>query len=253
MPYHRLGTAKYAGVGRPYRLHGLEPVEHRELALFVELGKDYAWTCESTAARSCAPDTGVQRRRSGMSNLLILVGSPRKQGNSALLTKTAEHAARQGGASVERIFLHDLAISPCDGCGLCRKSVDSPCVLDDDMTTLYVRLRAADAILIATPIYSYNMTAQTKLLLDRLYALGSAEGNALSGKRFGFVVVYGGANPFTSGAATAMRCLHDTFARKASWMRIVHGTAAEPRAAAKDPELMAAAAQLGADLVADSA
>jgi pyruvate formate lyase activating enzyme len=42
MPYHRLGTAKYAGVGRPYRLHGLEPVEHRELALFVELGKNYA-------------------------------------------------------------------------------------------------------------------------------------------------------------------------------------------------------------------
>ena len=186
-----------------------------------------------------------------MQRILVLIGSPRKHGNSAKLAETAERAAKQAGASVERVFLHDLAVSPCNGCGACRETVDSPCVLNDDMTLLYAQLREADAILIATPIYSYDMTAQTKLLIDRLYAMGSREGNALTGKRFGFIIVYGASNLFTSGAATAMRCFHDTFDRKASWMRMVHGTATAAGDAADNREFMASAEQLGADLAAD--
>ena len=188
-----------------------------------------------------------------MTKLLILIGSPRKDGNSAALARAAEHAATDAGASVESAFLQDMTILPCNGCGACRESVEASCVLADDMTALYPKLREADAILIATPIYSYNMTAQTKLLVDRLYALGSRHGNALDGKRFGFIVVYGAANPFTSGAATAMRCFHDTFARKASWMSTVHGTASEAGSAASNPDLLSAAARLGAGLAAPSA
>lgn len=187
-----------------------------------------------------------------MKKMLVLIGSPRKNGNSALLAEEAGRAARQAGASVERVFLHDLAISPCNGCGVCRKDVDAECTLDDDMTPLYAKLRAADAVLIATPIYSYNMTAQTKLLIDRLYALGSADGNALNGKRFGFIIVYGASDPFHSGAATAMRCLHDTFARKANWMRMVHGSATEAGDVKGNPALMRDAAQLGVDSIANS-
>ncbi len=186
-----------------------------------------------------------------MRNMLSLIGSARKEGNSALLAETARLAALGAGAAVEQVFLSDLAISPCAGCGVCRESVDAPCIIEDDMVPLYAKLRAADAILIATPIYSYNMTAQTKLLIDRLYALGSHEGNALKGKRFGFIVVYGGSDQFSSGAATAMRCFHDTFARKASWMRMVHGSATKEGDAANNSDLMAATRQLGVELVAD--
>ncbi len=184
--------------------------------------------------------------------LLVLIGSPRKQGNSATLAAEAAAQARQLGANVDTVFLHDLRITPCDGCGRCRRSIDDDCVIEDDMTLLYRKLRAASAILIATPIYSYAFTAQTKLLLDRLYALGSSNGNALSGKRYGFVVVYGGSNPFDSGAATAMRCFHDTFARKASWMRMVHGSASAVGDAAKDVDLLVQARELGQDLVSGS-
>jgi len=182
--------------------------------------------------------------------LLILVGSPRKDGNSTFLANRAADAARASGATVELVFLQDLDINPCEGCHVCRESVDAECILEDGMTGLYPKLRAADAILIATPIYSYDMTAQTKLLIDRLYALGSREGNALSGKRFGFIVVHGDKDQFTSGAATAMRCLHDTFARKAGWMRTIHGAAYAVGDAAKNEPLAEAAARLGADLVA---
>lgn len=187
-----------------------------------------------------------------MKKLLVLVGSPRKNGNSALLAAEAERAAHDAGASVERVFLHDLAISPCNGCGTCRETVDTPCVLDDDMTPLYAKLRTADAVMIVTPIYSYNMTAQTKLLVDRLYALGGSDGNAIAGKRFGFIVVSGGSDLFQSGSATAMRCFHDTFARKASWMRMVHGSATGAGDARNNSDLMRRAAQLGTDLVADT-
>jgi len=185
------------------------------------------------------------------SQLLILVGSPRKDGNSAFLAQRAADAARGSGASVDLIFLQDLDIRPCEGCDVCRESVDAECILTDDLTGLYPRLREADAVLIATPIYSYNMTAQTKLLIDRLYALGSRDGNALSGKRFGFIIVYGAKDVFSSGAATAMRCFHDTFARKASWMRVVHGSAHAAGEAAKNERLTEEATRLGADLAGD--
>jgi len=184
------------------------------------------------------------------SQLLILIGSPRKNGNSAFLAQRAADAARGNGASVDLVFLQDLDIRPCEGCDVCRESVDAECILADDLAGLYPKLREADAILIATPIYSYDMSAQTKLLVDRLYALGSRDGNALSGKRFGFIIVYGGREQFSSGAATAMRCFHDTFARKASWMRIVHGSAHASGEAAKNERLAEEAAHLGADLAA---
>jgi len=182
-------------------------------------------------------------------SLLILIGSPRKNGNCALLANEAADAARAEGADPELVFLHDLHMQACEGCHVCRESVDAECILEDDMTALYPKLRAADAILLATPIYSYDMTAQTKLLIDRLYALGSRDGNALSGKRFGFIVVYGAKDEFSSGAATAMRCLHDTFARKASWMRFIHGTAYDAGDAAKNASLLESARQLGSELV----
>lgn len=182
-------------------------------------------------------------------NLLVLIGSPRKEGNSATLAAEAAKQAEQLGVATETVFLHGLQITPCDGCGACRRSVEAPCVVDDDMTPLYGKLRNASAILIATPIYSYAFTAQTKLLIDRLYALGSSNGNALSGKRFGFIIVYGGKDPFGSGAATAMRCFHDTFAKKASWLRMIHGTAFGEGDAAKNVDLLVQARELGQDLV----
>jgi len=181
--------------------------------------------------------------------LLILVGSPRKNGNSAFLANQAAEAARTNGADVDVVLLQDLGIRPCEGCDVCRESMDTLCILDDGMMALYPKLREADAILIATPIYSYNMTAQTKLLIDRLYALGGKDGNALKGKRFGFLIVYGAGDSVSAGAHTAMRCLHDTFARKATWMKIIHGTAYKAGDAAKNERLVEDAIELGTDLV----
>ena len=76
--------------------------------------------------------------------------------------------------------------------------------------------------------------------------------NALSGKRFGFIIVYGASDPFSAGAITAMRCFHDTFARKASWMRTVHGSTPRLGDTAKNGDLTKQAADLGRELVAQA-
>lgn len=178
--------------------------------------------------------------------ILILIGSPRKNGNSATLAERAAQMAREAGATTDTVVLHDLDITPCDGCGVCRESVEAECVIHDDMGAVYPKLRSADAILIATPIYSYDMSAQTKLLIDRCYALGSKDGgNALNGKRFGFIVVYGAKDQFSAGAATAMRCFHDTFARKASGMRMIHGSAGAIGDAERNQRFVSQAEDLG--------
>ena len=98
-------------------------------------------------------------------NLLILIGSPRKSGNCAFLTRAAADAARAQGASVEVVCLHDLDIGACEGCHVCRESVDAECILDDGMTALYPKLRAADAILArgVMPLLSHRNQATVRL------------------------------------------------------------------------------------------
>jgi len=178
--------------------------------------------------------------------ILILIGSPRKNGNSATLAECAAQMAREAGATTDTVVLHDLDITPCDGCGVCRESVEAECVIRDDMGAVYPKLRRTDAIMIATPIYRYDLRAQTKLLIDRCYALGSKDGgNALNGKRFAFIVVYGGKDPFSAGAATAMRCFHDTFARKACGMQMIHGSAGAIGDAERNQRLVSQAEDLG--------
>ena len=79
------------------------------------------------------------------------------------------------------------------------------------MRRLYPKLMAADAIVIASPIYWFTVSAQTKLFMDRWYALGGADGYALAGKKFGVVLAYADADPFSSGAVNALRTFQDAF------------------------------------------
>jgi multimeric flavodoxin WrbA len=145
-------------------------------------------------------------------NVMIVVGSPRKRGNSAILAKQVASGAKDAGAEVELFFLHGMTIKPCSACEGCRKKRGSGCVIRDDMRTLYPKMRAADAIIIASPIYWFTVSAQTKLFMDRWYAFGGDENyKALAGKKFGVVLAYADADPFISGAVNALRTFQDAF------------------------------------------
>ena len=65
--------------------------------------------------------------------------------------------------------------------------------------------------MIASPIYWFTISAQTKLFIDRWYALESSQGSVLKGKQFGILLTYGDDDPYTSGAINAIRTFQDMF------------------------------------------
>lgn len=144
--------------------------------------------------------------------IIILKGSPRKNGNSALLAEKIREGAQNKGASVEMFFLHGMNIGMCTACDSCREKSEKNCIIDDDMQILYPKLRKADALVIASPVYWFTVSGQTKVFMDRCYALGGPEGNALKGKKIGIAMTYADPDPFSSGAVNAFRTFQDGFA-----------------------------------------
>jgi multimeric flavodoxin WrbA len=178
--------------------------------------------------------------------VLIAVGSPRKGGNSATLAKQVAAGAEATGAQVESLRLQDLDIRPCRACDACHKGEERKCVVEDDMQALYPKLREADVLVIASPVYWFTVSAQTKLFMDRWYALESPQGNALSGKRVGIVLSYGDSDPFNSGAVNALRTFQDAFGYiGAQIVGAVYGSASKAGEIAGNQALMDRAYRLG--------
>jgi len=183
--------------------------------------------------------------------ILLMMGSPRKDGNSATLAKQVAAGAEAAGAEVESFYLHGMNIHPCTACDACREERDKDCVIDDDMETLYGKLRQADALVIASPIYWFTVSAQTKLFMDRWYALGGPgeEYAAFAGKRIGIVLTYADVDPFASGAVNALRTFQDAFNYVgAQIVGMVYGSASEAGEIRKNRDLMEKAYELGKQL-----
>lgn len=102
-------------------------------------------------------------------DVLVFLGSPRKGGNSEVLTEALLEGVRQAGGSPEVIRLCDLKISPCISCGGCDKTGE--CVVEDDMTPLYKKIISTDKAILSSPIFFYGITAQAKAFIDRTQAL----------------------------------------------------------------------------------
>jgi len=181
--------------------------------------------------------------------VLVIMGSPRKRGNSTILAEQAVKGARRAGAEVEIVRLREVAIKPCLACESCRRKGAKGCVQDDGMTPLYPTLRAADAIVISSPVYWFNMSAQVKLLMDRLYAFGAEKGYALEGKSIGIILTYADADPFSSGAVNALRAFQDAFAFIGAPIKgMVYGSAAKAGEVRAEKGLMKEALELGRKL-----
>jgi len=106
-----------------------------------------------------------------MMNVIILNGSPRKQGNTEHIVSALGKALSSSGAAVTPYRLADLTIHPCIGCGTCEK--EGICIFQDDMIKLYEEIARAERIILASAIYFYGLTAQTKACIDRCQTLWS--------------------------------------------------------------------------------
>jgi len=135
--------------------------------------------------------------------------TPRKRGNSDILTNRAIEGAREAGAAIEKIRLSDYSLSPCTACDACQKNAEEPCIIDDDGTELLSKMTGSDAIILASPVYFFTVSAQLKILMDRTYALGGGGWDALAGKKLGVILTYGDSDPEASGVSNAIGTFKD--------------------------------------------
>ncbi|GFN22821.1 MAG: flavodoxin family protein [Thermoanaerobacteraceae bacterium] len=183
--------------------------------------------------------------------VLGIAASPRRLGNSELLLDLALEGAREGGADTHKIVLAGLGINPCRGCEACRRG---KCVQRDDMDLLYPKLEAADAVILASPIYFYGLTAQAKAMVDRCQVFWNRSRQELievdRSPRRGVLIAVGatrGAKLFEGAVLTAkyfFKALDMSY-----WRDLLVRGADEWGAVRRRPEVLAEARNLGKDLV----
>ncbi len=182
--------------------------------------------------------------------VLVILGSPRKKGNSSTLAARISRGAKSAGAEVETLFLQDLKISPCRGCDTCKKDDSKGCAINDDMQEIYRKLIKADAWVIGSPVYWFTMSAQTKIFMDRCYALPAYAENPFAGKRIAIAMSYGDIDAVKSGCVNALRTFQDAFRyTRSKIVGMVYGSAMKAGEIVNNKALMREAEELGKLLV----
>ena len=190
------------------------------------------------------------RNKAKTKQVLVILGSPRRMGNSAALAARISRGAESAGAEVENLFLQDLEISPCRGCDTCQQHDSKGCAIKDDMQEIYSKLIRADAWVIASPVYWFTMSSQTKIFMDRCYALPAYAENPFVGKLIAIAMSYGDVDPVKSGCVNALRTFQDAFSyTRSNLVGMVYGSAMGAGEIENNGALMKEAEELGRQLV----
>ncbi len=113
--------------------------------------------------------------------IVILNGSPRRSGNTSALIKAFTEGAGSAGHSVTEFFLDRMNIHGCKGCFGGHSGRECPCVQKDDMDQIYPVVKDSEVIVLASPLYYWNLSGQLRTAVDRLFALEEGDGNLLRG------------------------------------------------------------------------
>jgi len=104
--------------------------------------------------------------------IVVLMGSPNKNGSTRILVDSFVEGAEASGHTCEVIDVCRGNIHPCTGCVRC--GYEGPCAQKDDVEMIRAKLLASDMVVFATPLYYYGMTAQLKTVIDRFCAYNSS-------------------------------------------------------------------------------
>lgn len=128
--------------------------------------------------------------------IVAILGSPRSRGNSTAIASRFTETAAQHGAQIEAFELNRLAYRGCQGCYACKKTHDH-CVLQDNLTQVLDAVKGAEIVLLASPVYYGDVTAQLKGFIDRTYSylkpdyITNPQPSRLSPKKLVFVLTQG--------------------------------------------------------------
>lgn len=115
-----------------------------------------------------------------MKNILVVVGSGMKNGNTDKLADAFIEGANEAGHHVTKVFLGDKVVNGCMGCNACRWN--KPCVIKDDMQDIYPLYHQCDMVVLASPLYFWTIAARLKAFLERLYAVAEEDPNPPKGR-----------------------------------------------------------------------
>ncbi len=116
-----------------------------------------------------------------------IVGSPRKKGNTEFLTKHTLKSIAEEGLDTELIRLAGLDIRPCIACGVCNDK--EQCPIKDDLFPIYEKMKQAEAIILASPVYYSSVSALLKGLMERTGFIAGHGRGIFNGKVGGPLVV----------------------------------------------------------------
>ena len=182
--------------------------------------------------------------------VLIIAASPRKNGNSTILALKAAEGVKASGGEADLVSIGNLKIAPCNGCDACIAKPEVGCIVKDDMQPLYQKIKQAQGVIFATPIYWFTMSAQLKAFIDRSYSIQGNDSWAFTGKDVGVIITYGDSDVFASGGINALRTFQDICAySKANLVGMVYGTANKPGDIQANSDLLKKAYDLGEKMV----
>ncbi len=108
-------------------------------------------------------------RKRGKMKILVITGSPRKNGNSNTLAEHFIRGAMEAGHEVVRFDAAFKSVHPCIGCNKC--NMNGECVFKDDFEFVRKNIIDSDLVVFATPMYYFGISAQIKAVIDRFYAI----------------------------------------------------------------------------------
>lgn len=150
--------------------------------------------------------------------IVILNGSPRRNGNTSALVQKFTEGAESVGNTVTEFFLSKMDIHFCKGCFGGHSSRECPCVQKDDMAQIYPAVRECDVVVLATPLYYWNMSGQLRTAIDRLFALEEGDGNLLRGHdRAGVLLMAAEGNGFED-----VLTYYDHLTKHLEWKNLGH-------------------------------
>lgn len=97
--------------------------------------------------------------------LVAFNGSPRPSGNTEVLLEAAVRPIAEAGHEITLFRLNHMRLKPCQDCGGC--DTTGKCIINDDMADIYDAIRSADRIILASPIFFFALSAQSKIMIDR--------------------------------------------------------------------------------------